>query len=472
VRFLERAPAQNTFQGITLLVQIAGLIGTGWLMWSRSILPRLAFETSDRLIAQAFGYALLACGASASITAILYLALVRSWNSDVLPLALRTSATAIWFGPATILLATLSPAAMFAALVLVVSGTRLLYSEWRLVAPEGAASLSFAPNFLGPSFVLAVAFQGAVVSVMFGYPLAAALLVCLSVSLFTLLLLLAGLAAVRERQNLPRSIMGLMLTIILAAGLTTTGAVFGTSSGASSGGPLASARGVLRYLFRPEGRTAPQSTVYLLPPPEDDGNIPNIGYPGVILRPEVQLRTTLVAPPPASIRKPGAPDAALPAAIPFSGEYWLLRPPNARPPLRSYFRRVSPLAQSFTSVDHTTLRMEAHQKLEHEIDLNCCAAIQIAISNGDRYPESVSLELVLADLTEEGSRSLVLGTAEVASWSRSGGETVPEVLNFAVPSHASLTRFNEITVIFHFNPIRDDRSARIAIERFMLIPRS
>jgi hypothetical protein len=467
VRFPERAPAQNTFRGITLLVQIAGLIGTGWLMWSQSILPRLAFETPDRLILQAFGYALLACGASVSITAILYLALVRSWNSEVLPLALRTSATAIWFGPATILLATLSPAAMFAALVLVVSATRLLYSEWRLPASEVRASLPFAP-----SFGLAVAFQSALVSLMFGYPLAAALLVCLSVSLFTLLLLLAGLASVRERQKLPRSIMGLILTIVLAAGLITTGAVFGTSSGASSGGPLASARGVLRYLFRPERRPASPAKVYLQPPPEIDGNIPNIGYPGVILRPEVKLRATLVVPPPAWIRKPGPPEAAMPAEIPFSGEYWLFRPPNVRPPLRSDFRRVSPLAQSFTSVDHTVLRMEAHQKLDHAIDLSCCGAIQIAISNGDRYPGSVSLELVLADLTGEGSRALVLGTAEVASWPRSGGEPVPEVLNFAVPSHASLTRFNEVTVIFHFNSIRDDRSARMAIERFVLIPRS
>jgi len=85
------------------------------------------------------------------------------------------------------------------------------------------------------------------------------------------------------------------------------------------------------------------------------------------------------------------------------------------------------------------------------------------------------LELVLTDATAQGSRSLMLGSAEVASWPRwssSGGfQPVPETLNFAVPAHSSLREFNEISVSFHFNAIRNDRSARISIERFVLVPR-
>jgi hypothetical protein len=110
--------------------------------------------------------------------------------------------------------------------------------------------------------------------------------------------------------------------------------------------------------------------------------------------------------------------------------------------------------------------------LERAIDLSCCGTIQIAITNGDRYRGSVTLELVLADVTAAGSRSLTLGTSEPDSWPHYGaGEEVSETLNFAVPSHAALTEFNEITVVFHFDPIRNDRSARMAIEKFVLIPR-
>jgi hypothetical protein len=266
------------------------------------------------------------------------------------------------------------------------------------------------------------------------------------------------------------------LTILLAAGLTTTGVVFGVGSGTLHDGPIASARGVLRKLFQPGPHSAPPLSIPLVPPPEDNTAITEAGYPGVVLRPDVKPETTLVAPPPTSLRQPGPPTAALPVTIPFAGEYWMFRAPNAQPPRRSYFRHATPLALSFTSLNHVVLRMEAHQRLEHAIDLSCCGTIQIAISNADRYPGSVMLELVLADVTTETSRSLVLGTAEVASWPHSGGfaaiEPVPEVLNFTVPSHSSLSRFNDIAVLFHFSQVRDDRSARIAIDRFVLVPRS
>jgi hypothetical protein len=450
-------------------VQIAGLVGTGWLVWKLSILPRLAFQTPGRLVSQALGYALLACGVSAVITAALYLLMARSWHREVLPFALRTSATAIWFAPATILLSTLSPVTAAAALVLVVSATRLIYSEWRGFLPEAPASLSRVP-----SFALAVVLQAAIVSMLSGSPLAAALLVCLSISLLTLLLLMAGLAAVKTRKNLPNSILGLVLTMILAAGLTTTSiAVFGLLPQVPEVSLWRASRRVLRNLFSTRQRPAPVLAVHLVAPPEDDTNIVANGYPGVILWPEVKPQTILAPPPQALLRRPGDPTAQEPSTIFFSGEYWMFRAPNVRPPLRSYFRRASPLGLSFTSLGHIALRMEAHQRLDHAIDLSCCGAIQVAITNADRYPGSVMLELILADVSSEGSKSLLLGTAEVASWPRYGSnQTISETLNFTVPNHISIREFNEISVVFHFDTVRDDRSARIAIDRFVLIPPS
>jgi hypothetical protein len=200
------------------------------------------------------------------------------------------------------------------------------------------------------------------------------------------------------------------------------------------------------------------------------------GYPGVILWPEDKPQVTLVTPLPSWYRNPVSPAPTVPASILFSGAYWLFRPPNVRPPQHSYFRKASPLALSFLSLDRVPLRMEAHQKLEHPVDLLCCSAIQIAISNADHYPGTVMLELVLTNATPQGTQSLVLGTAEVASWprwsSRGRYGAVSESLNFDVPRVTFLREFNEIGVVFHLDHFRNDRSAKISIERFFLVPRA
>jgi hypothetical protein len=118
-----------------LVVQVAGLLATAWLIWSISLLPRLNRESMADVVAQALAYTLAACVASAVIALSLYLLIARSFSEEAIRMGLRTSGTAVWFAAATILLAQLSPATLPAALVLVVSSTRLLYGQWRLVHP-------------------------------------------------------------------------------------------------------------------------------------------------------------------------------------------------------------------------------------------------------------------------------------------------------------------------------------------------
>jgi hypothetical protein len=48
---------------------------------------------------------------------------------------------------------------------------------------------------------------------------------------------------------------------------------------------------------------------------------------------------------------------------------------------------------------------------------------------------------------------------------------VAETLDFAVPAEPRVGGFNEITVLYHRDWTRRDKSARVAIERFILIPR-
>jgi hypothetical protein len=45
-----------------------------------------------------------------------------------------------------------------------------------------------------------------------------------------------------------------------------------------------------------------------------------------------------------------------------------------------------------------------------------------------------------------------------------------QVLSFRIPPIAALQKFDEIKVVFHRAQLRADKSARIAIKRFVLVP--
>ena len=64
--------------------------------------------------------------------------------------------------------------------------------------------------------------------------------------------------------------------------------------------------------------------------------------------------------------------------------------------------------------DHQPIQMEAHHKLDQAIALDCCRAIQLAIRNADRYPNTIALELVLIDRDGPGAPSISLGREIVA----------------------------------------------------------
>jgi hypothetical protein len=121
------------------------------------------------------------------------------------------------------------------------------------------------------------------------------------------------------------------------------------------------------------------------------------------------------------------------------------------------------------------MSMKALQKLDHPLDLGCCRAIQITISNADRYPGTVALELLLIDTQLPGQRVQSLGQRDVLSRPDVKGLDravipVTEVLEFPVPGSAQIRQFDGIQVLFHRAYFRVDRSARISIEHFILVP--
>src|SRR5206468_3821142 len=121
----------------------------------------------------------------------------------------------------------------------------------------------------------------------------------------------------------------------------------------------------------------------------------------------------LVAPMPEGFN--GLSDAAPvnPLSIPFSGEYWMYKRPYARPPQNSFTRRGDPSEVSFYTTDHVPMFMEAHHRFSQLIDLRCCGAIQLAITNADRYNGTIALELTLVNTKLK--RLLSLGRVSVTS---------------------------------------------------------
>jgi len=46
-----------------------------------------------------------------------------------------------------------------------------------------------------------------------------------------------------------------------------------------------------------------------------------------------------------------------------------------------------------------------------------------------------------------------------------------ETLNFAIPTNPAIHRFDEVKVVFRLDAFRADDGAKIAIDRFVLVPR-
>lgn len=200
------------------------------------------------------------------------------------------------------------------------------------------------------------------------------------------------------------------------------------------------------------------------------------GDPGIILWPKKPAYTKLVAPAPAVGNGLLASHrSADPLVIPFGGVYWFFKAPDVHPPRTSRQAQGSPEVLDIRSTDRRPLSMEAHENFGSMIDMDCCSRIQIAIRNADRYPETVSMELVLINTTVRGKPSQSLGTMMVKStrpWTLYD-ERPPasETLNFVIPAHAAIRRFDEVMVVFRLDAARADAGPKIAIDRFVLVPR-
>ena len=479
------------------LVQIGSLLATAWMVWWAALVPRIHQQTLLTLLLQVLGYTLLAWAWSAAVAFALYAIVPMEDRSNVVPDALRTAATAVWFGPAMILLSNFSLASLLPALVLVVYASRLLYAQWRpstgglpprvYVAREPGA---FADCQLPQAFVwrerlpaigVALCLEGGAVAVAAHYPLLGAAFFCAGTAVLTVFSMATGAANAGRPPTLPKSIVGILATIVLAAlmalGGGRGGGMFGVRGASGAGHPslVETARAVLRELFygeTPGGRGGNGPEAPTVPSTNYTGA--SGGFPGVILWPEIKPVTTLIAPLPALGSNPFQGRPAQPLSIPFGGEYWMFRWPFAHPPLSSFKERGTPSKLAFSTTDHTPLQMEADQKLETPIDVRCCSGIQIELLNADGYPGTLTLELILLNTENGAPVSMSLGSEPVTSRpdiSQDAVKPVRETLTFPVPPQSFMDQFTELKIVFHRTRPRIDKSAKVSVERFILQPR-
>jgi hypothetical protein len=133
----------------------------------------------------------------------------------------------------------------------------------------------------------------------------------------------------------------------------------------------------------------------------------------------------------------------------------------------------SPSTQFFRSTDGDGMSMEARQNLGFAVDPKRYGAIEIFIQNVDPFPNSVSILLKVRNTTVAGNPILSLGMQDVSTPVSAVGSNRSgmQMLRFRIPSDIRIGSFDELTVSYYLKGARSDRSARIAINGFRLVPR-
>lgn len=181
-------------------------------------------------------------------------------------------------------------------------------------------------------------------------------------------------------------------------------------------------------------------------------------------------------PPPARLKQLIAPVAhgegggaiKNPLVIPFDGPYWYFRWPHTDPgPNAHVVKGRKSTDVDVRSTDVLPLEMQARQNVGMPVDLSCCRAIQLALITADPLP--VRVGLVLRNRSKPGRPFVMLGAKSIEP--ATNGTPVKQVLAFAIPEHAVIRNFNEITVIFDRGSQGRRRGAKVAVESFTLEPR-
>lgn len=398
-------------------------------------------------------------------------------------IVLLTSRAAVWLAPLALLFWQRSLWAAAIAIVFVASLTSAYRSLQDTPTDSYADDQQFIPFHLADSslwyrqLLLAVCAvllaEAGIASGYAGYPAAATILVGLSAALYARLFIARVPQSEFEVTGPRESALRIAVHTGLAVMVTAVCLLPATTSSNKLNGVRFLFGGHARYGFSPLKEVGDSGRSKAAQEGEFDFAQ---AHSGIILWPEKPMNTTVIAPSPllGSNFLSGS-HSSNPMVIPFTGVYWYYRTPDVRPPSNSRQIHGSPERLTARSTDRRVLSMEAYQHFGNLINLDCCSRIEIAIRNADRYPDSVSLELILINTSLPGKPSESLGGVIVKStppWQLYGERpVVRETLNFTVPSEGAIRSFDEIKVVFHLEAQRAEFGAKIGIDRFVLVPR-
>jgi hypothetical protein len=446
-----------------------GLAAVAYLLWSQVWRPSEA-----GLLWRALFYALSAWVCAFGITFWVYLATSLADSRKLLLTSLSSSAPAVWFSPATLLLSTLTPIGVALGLLLVANTGRSLVSrrppqrraagrvaKRRDTPLELFRDLQVKPAFSSletvPVFLGAFALQAGLWAILTGYVLLSAALFAGGAAIWTRSSIAKGVYRPREEANLKYAFLNLVLALILATALPAWqwGTIADTAGDFAISRLIPNTRATQRQAHESKTKLqAPkQSLSRIVSPKEHRGAPSKDGFPGLVLQDKAGSQ-------PKIRRVQGHSSLSQPFTIPFTGEYHLFRTVSGQLPPHSMVKKGTPLDAVYITTNGGLMQMEAYQTFDPPIDLAGCGSIQLALFSGEVFPASASLQLV------EGARMEDLGSdifGLIAS--------TEEALEYTVPASPHRPQVNAIRVVFHPNPTQRSQSMRVAIRRFVLMPR-
>jgi hypothetical protein len=469
---LAPAPASSFHRTARLLPALAGLLVASVVAFSSSS-PPSHYTSWVSLISFAL-QRIFTIGLSCAFTvAALCAILSRHTDLDQHAVLVQTSRAAIWLVPLALFLHTNSGWTLVAVSAFAVLLTASLYPERHDLGAEDSLLSSLRPDDLPlfprygtqTSALAALAAQAGALIFFAGRPIPGAALVGSAVCLWAWRSIPDSCT-----DSLPSQSQSVPIALI--AVLFTLAALVPYLRGAGGFGLGSSRKYDARSLSDGNAPRRPAAPEVL----DESTTTASEGNSGIVLWPDRQVHTKLIAPAPLDLTsKPAFGRNTNPLVIPFHGVYWFFKAPDLRPPKTSRQAHASPEAVEIRSTDRRPLFIEAHDYLGSLIDLNCCSRVQVSIRNADRYPETVSLELILVDTSQPTHASESLGRVMVKStrpWRiYEHPKAVNETLNFQIPPRSSLRHFDEISIFFRLDRSRADDAARIAIDHLVLIPR-
>ena len=192
------------------------------------------------------------------------------------------------------------------------------------------------------------------------------------------------------------------------------------------------------------------------------------GFESVILWP-LPPKKQIIPPLPAPANYLGL-QKSRPMVIRFDGVYWYFQPPDTRPGRMAHQARGTPLSVNIQSMNSFPLMMEAHQRLIAPVRLSRCGELAIEIENRDNGHASLSIGVLLGDSQQPHAATLYLGERPIQAGFVRNSPAL-ETVRFAIPAHAPLRKFDEITVTLLPDQEHLLAGPKISIQQFELFPR-